>query len=104
MEERGSKGVGLWLGLTHIGESGEVRFWANPYNYAGIIVPAEDERHAGGRGCTARAGSHGLPRLPRLPSLRALAKNPFAHIGRALNQFNALIFAPDQKTDHPEIH
>jgi len=37
-------------------------------------------------------------------SLRALAKNPLAHIRRALNQFNALIFATNQETNRHEVH
>ena len=37
-------------------------------------------------------------------SFRSLAKNPLAHIGRALNQFNALIFTANQKSNHPEVH
>src|SRR5215469_3513354 len=48
----------------------------------------------------------GLARLSVIPlhSLRALAKNPLAHIGRALNQFNALIFAANQETNCIQVY
>src|SRR5215471_17356180 len=49
------------------------------------------------------AGSARLSVFP-LHSLRALAKNPLAHIGRALNQFNALIFAANQETNRIQVH
>jgi hypothetical protein len=39
-----------------------------------------------------------------LPALGALAKNPFAHIGGALDEFNALIFAGNQELNYPEVH
>ena len=39
-----------------------------------------------------------------LRSLGALAKNPFAHVGRASNQFNPNVFAANQKPNHPEVH
>src|SRR5215471_2641785 len=39
-----------------------------------------------------------------LHSLRAFAENPLTHIGRALNQFNALIFAANQEPNHHEVH
>jgi hypothetical protein len=45
-----------------------------------------------------------LRRPPWLRSLRALAKHPFVHIGRALDEFNAFIFAANQEPNHPEIH
>jgi hypothetical protein len=37
----------------------------------------------------------------KLHRLRALAMHPFANVGRALNQFNALILAVDQEANHP---
>jgi hypothetical protein len=40
----------------------------------------------------------------QLHLLSALAKHPFANVGRTLNQFNALILAVDQEANHPEIY
>jgi hypothetical protein len=40
----------------------------------------------------------------RLRTLRALANNPFAHIGRALDEFDALIFAANKEPNHLKIH
>lgn len=37
-------------------------------------------------------------------SLRTLAKHPLAHVGRALHQLNALVFAPDQEPNHRNVH
>ena len=35
--------------------------------------------------------------------LGALAKNPLTHVGRALQQFNAVVFAPDQEMNHCDV-
>jgi hypothetical protein len=42
-------------------------------------------------------------RRPDLPSLRALAKHPLAHLGRALDEFNAIILAANQEPNHPNV-
>jgi hypothetical protein len=42
--------------------------------------------------------------LPRLLRFGALAKHPFANIRRGLDDFDALILATDQKTDHPDVY
>jgi hypothetical protein len=39
----------------------------------------------------------------RMGSLGALAKNPLTHVGRALQQFNAVIFAPHQEMNHRDV-
>src|SRR5206468_3040738 len=46
----------------------------------------------------------GVIRRPGLRSLGALAKNPLAHVGRALYEFNALVFAADQEPNHRDVH
>jgi hypothetical protein len=38
-----------------------------------------------------------------LPSLCALAKHPLPHIGRALDEFNALLLAAIQEPNHPNV-
>jgi hypothetical protein len=38
-----------------------------------------------------------------LPALRALAKHPLAHIGRALDEFNGVVLAANQEANDPNI-
>jgi hypothetical protein len=42
-------------------------------------------------------------RRPDLPSLGALAKHPLAHIGRALDEFNAIILAANQEPNNSKV-
>src|SRR5215470_566009 len=69
---------------------------------------ARCERTAAGSGRQVvaealRTGSAGIRRIG-LRFLGTLANYPFAHVGRALHQFNALVFASDQELNHPEVH
>src|SRR5260221_14450234 len=50
-----------------------------------------------------RCSSVAIRRLD-LRSLGALAKNPLTHVGRALLQFNALLFAANQEPNHRYVH
>src|SRR4030095_15709067 len=39
-----------------------------------------------------------------LRSLGALTKHPFANVGRALEELNALVFTANQELNHSEVH
>ena len=73
-------------------------------NYAGIISLASDEQHASRRLCVVRSTvSIRLCGCGNLCFFCPFPENPFAHIGRAFDEFSAFIFAGNQKPNHCDV-